>query len=202
MSTIAIAPSRLVLADRLGARSAVTNVAFILGGALLTAGAAQISIPMWPVPITGQTFAVLLVGTTLGLWRGLASMLTYVVLGAIGLPVFTGAQGGLDSLTSGPTVGYIIGFVLAGALTGWMAQRGLDRTVWGAVSIFLAGEAVIYAVGLPWLAVFLANAGAEHDVATTLSLGLVPFIIGDVLKAALAGALFPATWKLVNRRQR
>lgn len=202
MSSIAAAPTRLVLADRLGARSVVTNIAFVLGGAAVTAAAAQISIPMWPVPITGQTFAVLLVGTTLGMWRGLASMLTYVALGAIGLPVFTGAQGGLDSLTSGPTVGYIIGFVLAGALTGWMAQRGLDRSVWGAIGIFLAGEAVIYSVGLPWLAVFLASVGSSNDIATTLSLGLYPFIVGDLIKAALAGLLFPITWKLVNRRQR
>lgn len=200
MSTIAVAPTRFVLADRLGARSVATNIAFIVGGAALTAAAAQVSIPMWPVPITGQTFAVLLVGTTLGMWRGLAAMVTYILLGAVGLPVFTGAQGGLDSLTSGPTVGYIFGFVLAGALTGWMAQRGLDRSVWGAISIFLSGEVVIYAVGLPWLAVFLSSAGAENDIATTLSLGLYPFIIGDVIKAALAGLLFPLTWKLVNRR--
>lgn len=202
MSSLAVTSPRIVLADRLGAHNVLTNVAFILGGAILTAAVAQVKIPMWPVPITGATFAVLLVGTSLGMWRGLASMLTYVAMGAVGLPVFADFQGGIDSLTSGPTVGYIFGFVLAGALTGWMAQRGLDRSVWGAISIFLAGEVVIYAVGLPWLAMFLKNAGYEHDLSATLSAGLYPFIIGDIIKAGLAGALLPATWKLVNRRQR
>ena len=199
MSSIAFTPALPVLADRLGARSIATNAAFILGGAALTAGAAQISIPMWPVPITGQTFAVLLVGTTLGMWRGMLSMLTYLALGAVGLPVFTNAQGGLDSLMGGPTVGYLLGFVLAGALTGWLAQRGLDRRVWGAIAIFLAGEAVIYAVGLPLLASFLGSIDAPNDLASTLAAGFLPFIVGDVLKAALAGALLPLTWKLVNR---
>jgi biotin transport system substrate-specific component len=176
------------------------NTALVVGGAALTAGAAQISIPMWPVPITGQTFAVLLVGTTLGMWRGALSMVLYIALGAMGLPVFTGAQGGLDSLIGGPTVGYILGFVLAGALTGWLAERGLDRSVWGAVAIFAVGEAVIYAVGLPVLSSFLSSIGAPHDVAATLAAGFVPFVIGDVLKAVLAGALLPLTWKLVNKK--
>ena len=199
MSTIAFSPAQPVLADRLGARSLVTNIAFVFGGALLTAGAAQISIPMWPVPITGQSFAVLLVGTTLGMWRGLLSMLTYLALGALGLPVFTNAQGGLDSLSGGPTVGYLLGFVLAGAVTGWLAQRGLSRSAWGAATIFLAGELVIYAIGLPWLASFLGSVGAPNDVASTLTAGFYPFIVGDVLKAVLAGALLPLSWKLVNR---
>lgn len=200
MSSIALSPARPVLADRLGSRSLAMNTALVVGGAALTAGAAQISIPMWPVPITGQTFAVLLVGTTLGMWRGALSMVFYIALGALGLPVFTGAQGGLDSLIGGPTVGYLLGFVLAGALTGWLAERGIDRSVWGAAAIFVAGEAVIYAVGLPMLSNFLSGIGAPHDISATLAAGFTPFIIGDVLKAVLAGALLPLTWKLVNRK--
>ncbi len=197
--SIALSPSLPVLADRLGARTLATNTAFVVGGAGLTAIAAQISLPMWPVPITGQTFAVLLVGTALGMWRGLIAMALYLAMGAVGLPVFTNAQGGLESLSGGPTVGYLLGFVLAGALTGWLAQRGLDRSVWGAIAIFLAGEAVIYAVGLPMLSVFLRSIDVPSDLSATLLAGFYPFIVGDVLKAVLAGAVLPLTWKLVNR---
>ena len=198
MSTVSIAFPGLVLADKLGARSLVTNAAFVVGGALLTAAAAQISIPMWPVPITGQTFAVLLVGTALGMWRGLLSMIVYVVLGAVGLPVFTGGVGGFESLLGGPTVGYIFGFVIAAAACGWLARRGWDRSLWGAVFTFLVGEAVIYACGLPWLAFYLGSVGYPNDLVSVLGAGLYPFVIGDLIKAALAGTLLPLVWKFVR----
>jgi len=148
MSNITLAASRPVLADRLGARSIATDIAFIAAGAALTAGAAQIVIPMWPVPITGQTFAVLFVGATLGSLRGALSMLLYIGLGVAGLPVFAEGGAGLAKVL-GPTGGYMIGFVLAAALVGWLAQREWDRKVLGTIGAFLAGTVVIYAVGLP-----------------------------------------------------
>lgn len=201
MSSNTLAPSRPVLADRLFARSIVTDLVLVLAGAALTAGLAQLYIPMWPVPFTGQTFAVLLVGTTLGALRGALSMLVYALVGALGAPVFTEASSGW-SVISGPTGGYIIGFVLASVVTGWLAQRQWDRRVVGTLVTFLAGTATIYLVGLPWLATALASFGYPADLGSVLSAGLVPFLVGDLLKALLAAALLPAAWKLVGRRSR
>ena len=198
MSNFTLAASRPVLADRLGAHSIATDLGLVAAGAALTALAAQITIPMWPVPITGQSFAVLLVGPTLGAARGSISMALYMVLGAIGLPIFTAGKSGLAYI-AGPTGGYLIGFVLAAALTGWLAQRQWDRKVLGAFVTFLLGSVAIYAVGLPWLSVVLGQLGRPNDLMATLQAGLFPFIPGDILKAVLAGALLPTTWKLVNR---
>jgi len=201
VSNVTLAPARSVLVDSLGARSVAANITMVVAGAALTAGAAQLVIPMWPVPITGQTFAVLLVGTTLGALRGALSMVLYIALGAIGLPVFTEGSAGWHVI-AGPTGGYLIGFVLAAILTGWLAQRSWDRKVVGAGVAFLAGTAVIYAVGLPWLSVALGQLGYPNDLGATLQSGLMPFIPGDILKAAVAGALLPVTWKLVSRTQK
>jgi biotin transport system substrate-specific component len=198
MSNITLAASRPVLVDRLGSRSIVADLGFIAAGTALTAAAAQISIPMWPVPITGQTFAVLLVGTSLGAMRGALSMVLYMALGAFGLPIFTAGKSGLAYI-AGPTGGYLIGFVLAAIVVGWLAQRQWDRKVVGAFVSFLVGSVVIYSVGLPWLSVALGQLGRPNDLAATLQAGLYPFIPGDILKAAAAGALLPLTWKLVNR---
>ena len=198
MSNITRAASRPVLADRLGSRTLVTDVALIAAGAALTAGAAQIVIPMWPVPITGQTFAVLFVGATLGSLRGALSMLLYIGLGIAGLPVFAEGGAGLAKLT-GPTGGYMIGFVLAAALVGWLAQKQWDRKVLGTIGAFLAGTVVIYAVGLPWLSVALGQLGYPNDLNATLQAGLYPFIPGDLIKALVAGGLLPLAWKLSSR---
>lgn len=198
MSSLTIAPSRPVLADRLVAGSLATDIALVAAGAALTAGAAQIVIPMWPVPITGQTFAVLFVGATLGSLRGALSMLLYVGLGVAGLPVFAEGGAGLAKL-AGPTGGYMIGFVLAAALVGWLAQKQWDRKVLGTIGAFLAGTAVIYAVGLPWLSVALGQLGYPNDLSATLQAGLYPFIPGDLIKALVAGGLLPLAWKLSAR---
>lgn len=195
MSNLTLAPSRPVLVDRIGTRNLALDIALIAAGAALTAGAAQISIPMWPVPITGQTFAVLLVGTTLGALRGALSMALYVVLGAVGLPIFTAGKSGL-AYFAGPTGGYLIGFVLAAIVTGWLAQRQWDRRFVGTVVSFLAGTVVIYAVGLPWLSVALGQLGYPNDLNATLQAGFYPFIPGDILKAVVAGALLPLFWKI------
>ncbi len=201
MSNVTLAPARSVLVDSIGARSIAANITMVVAGAALTAGAAQIVIPMWPVPITGQTFAVLLVGTTLGALRGALSMVLYIALGAIGLPIFTEGSAGWHVI-AGPTGGYLVGFVLAAILTGWLAQRSWDRKIVGAGVAFLAGTVVIYAVGLPWLSVALGQLGYPNDLGATLQSGLLPFVPGDILKAVVAGALLPAAWKLVSRTQK
>lgn len=201
MSNLTLAPTRSVLADSIGARSIAANITMVVAGAALTAGAAQLVIPMWPVPITGQTFAVLLVGTTLGALRGALSMVLYIALGAIGLPIFTDGSAGWHVI-AGPTGGYLVGFVLAAILTGWLAQRSWDRKVVGAGVAFLAGTAVIYAVGLPWLSVALGQLGYPNDLSATLQAGLFPFVPGDILKAVAAGVLLPVTWKLVSRAKK
>ncbi|MDH6277803.1 biotin transport system substrate-specific component [Aurantimicrobium minutum] len=198
MSSIALASPREVLVDRWVAKSVTADLAVIAAGAALTAGAAQLVIPMWPVPITGQTFAVLFVGATLGSLRGALSMLLYVGLGVAGLPVFAEGGAGLAKL-AGPTGGYMIGFVLAAALVGWLAQKQWDRKVLGTIGAFLAGTAVIYAVGLPWLSVALGQLGYPNDLSATLQAGLYPFIPGDLIKALAAGGLLPLVWKLTTR---
>ncbi|PPG91055.1 biotin transporter BioY [Rathayibacter sp. AY1F3] len=201
MSPSSSALPRPVLADRLVTRSVATDALLVLAGAGLTAAMAQLFIPMWPVPFTGQTFAVLLVGTTLGALRGALSMLVYALVGALGAPVFTEGSHGWAVL-AGPTGGYIVGFVLASIVTGWLAQRQWDRRVLGTLVTFLAGTATIYLVGLPWLAAALASLGLPADLDSVLSAGLVPFLVGDALKALVAAALLPTTWAMLSRRSR
>ena len=184
--------TRPTLVDRFIPRSLAADLALIASGAALTALAAQISIPMWPVPITGQTLAVLLVGSVLGLSRGTLSMAFYVLLGALGLPVFTGAKA---LVFGGPTVGYLAGFIAAAALTGWLAQRQWDRKWFGVLASFVAGNAIIYAFGLPMLSIFLGSVGAPNDLAATLAAGFTPFLVGDAIKMILAAALLPLAWR-------
>jgi biotin transport system substrate-specific component len=176
----------------------VTDVLLVAGGAGFVALAAQVSIdlPFTPVPITGQTFAVLLVGAGLGALLGLASLGLYLFVGALGAPVYADGTHGWDVIT-GPTGGYLVGFVLAAGLIGYLAQRRWDRRFSSAVAAMLTGSVVIYLVGLPWLAEQI-DAGLEG----TLEAGLYPFVVGDLVKLYLAGALLPATWRLVERVRR
>ncbi len=195
MSTADAVLPRPVLADLLP-RGAVGDVALVVGAALLTALCAQIAVPLEPfspVPITGQTFAVLLTGAALGARRGAAGQALYVLLGAVGLPFYSEGEGGIDVLV-GTTGGYLVGFILAAAVVGWFAQRGMDRDVRTAAVAFLLGSIVIYAIGLPWLAVV-----ADLSLSETLVAGLLPFIPGGLLKAALAAGLLPAAWRLTGR---
>lgn len=206
MSTLTLAFGRPTLADRIFSRSLAIDIALVVAGTALTALAAQAVVPLWPVPMTLQTFAVLLVGTTLGPVRGALSMGLYLVVGVLGLPVFAEAKSGsLFSLTSG---GFVIGFILAAALVGYLAQREWDRRFVGTLVSFAAGTIVIYAVGLPWLFVSLSNLGPAvwHDylgfdsvLAATFGAGVLPFLVGDLLKALLAAALLPAAWRGVRR---
>jgi biotin transport system substrate-specific component len=182
-----------VLATRLLPRSRLVTAVLMISFALLTAAAAQIRIPLpfTPVPITGQTFAVLLSGAALGMWAGAGSQVIYLLLGGLGLPFFTEASGGWDVFL-GPTAGYLIGFPLAAALVGWMAERRQDRSVLGTAIAFVAGSAVIYGCGV------LGLMRLGLSLGEAISLGVLPFLVGDLLKAALAAALLPATWKLVG----
>lgn len=193
MYTIALAQGRPTLVDRILTRSIATDIVLIAAGAALTAVAAQIAVPLWPVPITGQTLAVLIVGSSLGALRGALSMVLYAVLGIIGLPVFSDQTHGV-SVVLGPTGGYIVGFILAAALTGWLAQRNWDHRILGAIASFAAGTVVTFAIGLPWLAVVL-----HLNLVQTLEGGLYPFILGGIIKALLAAGFIRLAWFGVNR---
>ena len=190
-STEVARPPR-VLAD-LVPGALVRDVALVVGAAALTGLAAQVSIPLpfTPVPISLQTFTVLLSGAALGPIRGGLGMALYLVAGVAGVPWFSEQRSGFDF----PSFGYIVGFVLAAVLVGWLARRGMDRSVPGTIAIMVAGNLVIYALGVSWLA---ASLGV--DLPRALELGAWPFLIGDALKIALAAGLLPAAWWLVRSR--
>ncbi|WP_299527484.1 biotin transporter BioY [uncultured Streptomyces sp.] len=196
MSTAA-APIRTgaVLADLLPAarhRYAV-DTALVLGGAALTGIAAQIAVPVpgSPVPVTGQTFAALLVGSALGARRGFLALAAYAVIGMAGMPWFTGGTSG----AGGASFGYILGMLLAATVVGALARRGGDRSVARTAGTMVVGSLLTYAVGVPYLAL---STGMSASAA--VAAGLTPFLVGDALKALLAMGALPATWKLVGRR--
>ncbi|MGW7382619.1 biotin transporter BioY [Streptomyces sp. NPDC054794] len=176
-----------------GAPARVRDVALVVGGAVLTGLAAQISVPVpgSPVPVTGQTFAALLVGTSLGAGRGFLSLALYAVAGVVGVPWFAGGTSGSAAVS----FGYILGMILASTVVGALARRGADRSMLRMAGAMLLGEAIIYAVGVPYLA-YAADISASSAIAN----GLTPFLIGDALKAALAMGLLPAAWRFVNKR--
>ncbi len=171
----------------------VRETLLILSGSLLVAALSQIRLPLpfTPVPLTGQTLAVLLVGAALGARRGAGSMLLYIGLGLVGLPVFAGGAQGLAYL-SGATGGYLVGFVAAAYVVGLLAERGLERNFRTALLPFTIGQAIIYTLGVGWLAVY------TDTFQQALTLGLVPFLIGDLIKLALAALLLPSAWKLAK----
>lgn len=179
---------RTVLADRVIPRSLATDAVLVVLGAALTAVLAQVVVPLQPVPITGQTLAVLLVGGALGSLRGAISMALYALVGALGLPVFSEASHGLGVLF-GATGGYIVGFVLAAALTGYLAERTWGKSFLGGLVSYFAGSVAVFAVGLPWLGFTLGL-----TVEQTLAAGLYPFIIGGVIKAVIAAGVIRAGW--------
>src|SRR5919106_2455429 len=190
-STDVVARPR-VLAD-LVPGAMIRDIALVVGAAALTGLAAQVSIPLpfTPVPISLQTFTVLLSGAALGPIRGGLGMGLYLVAGVAGVPWFSEQRSGFDF----PSFGYIIGFVLAAMVVGWLARRGLDRSVSGTVAIMVLGNIVIYAIGVTWLASSLGV-----DIPRALELGAWPFLIGDALKIALAAGLLPAAWWLARSR--
>ena len=181
------------LTSRIRANSWLVETTLILTGSLLIALSAQVAVPLAfsPVPVTAQTFVVLLIGALFGSRRGAATVIAYLSEGACGLPFF--AEGtGSAAILLGPTGGYLIGFVGAAYLTGWLAERGWDRGLLSTAAAMVLGNVVIYITGLAWLSSFV---GSEN----VLSLGFYPFIPGAVVKIALAAMLLPTAWKLIRR---
>jgi biotin transport system substrate-specific component len=169
----------------------IYDAIIVICASLLVGISAQIKIylPFSPVPITAQTFAVLILGTLLGSRRGVLAMLAYLIEGALGLPVFAGGVGAVTLI--GPTGGYLVGFVPAAYLVGRLAEMSWDRRVKTTVAAMIVGDAVLLAFGFAWLAVLTS-------VKTALATGVYPFIPGDLLKIALAAAVLPAGWKLLR----
>jgi len=172
-------------------KPAVRDLILVVLGSLFVAACAQVSIPLpfTPVPLTGQTFAVLLVGAVLGANRGAASLGLYMAEGALGLPFFAAGKSGIG----GPTTGYLIGFIVAAYVIGLLAERGMDRSLRTSLIPFFVGTVIIYAIGATWLAFSLSMTPLE-----AFNAGVLPFLIGDAIKLVLAGLILPAAWKLVK----
>lgn len=177
----------------------VTDVALVVAGSALMALLAQLEVklPFTPVPVTGQTLGVLLVGGALGSVLAGAALLLYLAWGAIGLPVYAGGESGIEYLGFGtPSAGYLWGMVIAAVLIGWLAEKRWDRGVGSAIGAFLLGEIVIFTIGVGWLA---NSIGVPVEKA--LELGLYPFVVGDILKVLLAAGAFPLLWRLLKRER-
>jgi biotin transport system substrate-specific component len=178
------------------------SVVLAVAGSLFVAGAAQVTVPFWPVPMTLQTMAVLLVGGAYGARLGAATLALYALEGAIGLPFFAGGKGGifddkLDYVIPASSMGYVVGFVLAAALVGYLAQSGWINSFFRMVAATVAGAAVLYVPGLIWLAIWASQTqGLDAVVAVQKSLawGLYPFLVGDAVKAVIAGLGLSAAW--------
>lgn len=183
------------------------NAVLAIAGSLLVAIAAQVRIPFWPVPMTLQPLAVLLVGGAFGARLGASTMGLYAIEGFVGLPVFSGLRAGLfdgklDYLFPAPSTGYILGYILAAALIGYLAECGWIASAPRMVLAALIGAAVLYVPGLLWLATwYIVTQGLSTDVAVSSAIakGLVPFIPGDIVKAVIAGLGLAGGWSLVKR---
>ncbi len=194
------ASSRLTLADHICPLSQFNTVSllrdtlFVVSFSIFVALCAQISfrLPNTPVPVTLQTLGVLLTGATLGSRRGGLALLTYLAEGAAGLPVFAEGSSGIARLI-GPTAGYLWSFPIAASITGWLCEKGLDRTFTTSALAMLPGSVSIYLLGVPWLALVL-----KLSLPVALTTGMLPFLLGDVIKLCVASALLPATWKLTK----
>ena len=194
VSASAPLPRHLVLADLVPAVRA-RNVVLVTAGVLFMALLAQVAVPVpgSPVPITGQTLGVVLTAAALGPLRGTAVQVFYILAGAVGLPFYSEASGGYD-VVFGATGGYVVGFIPAAYLIGLAAKHGADRRLWQSLPLFVAGQAVIFAVGVPWLA-----ASTGQSLPWALENGFYPFILGGVVKAALAAVVLGGAWQVVRR---
>jgi len=176
--------------------SLLFDAGLVLVGSAVIALSAQVAFPLpfSPVPVTGQTFGVLLVASMLGRARGLAAVMAYLAEGAAGLPVFAGMAAGPAALL-GPTGGYLMGFLPGAYLCGWLAERGFDRTPLRTICSMILGNVAIFALGLPWLARFVGSSNVW-------ALGFWPFLAGDVVKIGLAAALLPLGWRALGAKER
>ena len=199
MSAIAVPARRPVLADALAPHcTRLQDAGLVLAGVGVVALLAQVTIPLPLVPITGQTLGVILVGAALGSRRGAAALLTYLLIGLAGAPVFAEFSGGPASVLS-PSFGFLLGFVPAAFVAGWFAERAWDRTPLLAMAGFVAASAVPFLFGVPYLAMILdAVMGVELGLGGVLAAGLWPFIPGGLVKAAMAAVLIPAAWRGVR----
>lgn len=196
-------PRTSVLADTFiasdgGAMRLAKQAVLVMMATFLITASAHVRIPMWPVPVTMQTFAVLLVGVAYGPALAGTSLLAYLGLGAAGIAVFTGngaAQGGLAYMT-GPTGGYLAGFLIAAVVVGWLARKGWDRSFMRMAAAFLAGNAIIYLFGLSWMAALFAE---EKGMTWVVQWGMANFLPGDLLKVALAAAIVPLISNALQR---
>ncbi|MGC4046188.1 MAG: biotin transporter BioY [Armatimonas sp.] len=173
-------------------RTVARDILLVTGASLLVAALAQVSIPLpfTPVPVTGQTLGVLLVGIALGSRQAALAMALYVLEGAIGLPFFAGGKSGLG----GPTTGYLLAFPIAAFFTGWLAERGWDRKPLTAAMAMLSGSLIIFGLGASWLSVYTGG------IAKAFQLGVLPFIPGDLIKTSIASGVLPLTWSLLGKR--
>ncbi len=200
---------RPVLADLIArpsdrARAIALDAGLVVAGATVVALLAQVEVPLWPVPITGQTLAVVVVGAALGARRGAAALVTYLLAGLGGLPVFAGFTGTVAAVAK-PSFGFVIGFVFAAFVAGWFAERAWDRRPLLAFVGFVAASAIPFIFGIPYMA-FILNVvgGGAFGIGEILQFGLWPFIVGGLIKAALAALLIPAAWagvRAVDRRK-
>lgn len=187
-----------VLADRLGASSLAKDAVLVLAGASLVGVLAQVSVPMWPVPITGQTLGVLLVGAILGSRRGALSLVSYMLLGLAGMPWFSAASGGLAALAK-PSFGYIVGFIPAAWLIGKLSEHAWDRHLWLSLAGFGGATLVPFMVGIPYMWAVLRIGGVHLSFAETMNAGFTPFIVGGIIKAAAGAAVMGGLWKAWER---
>lgn len=192
MVASALARPRLVLAD-LVPGALTRDVALVLAGAGITGLAAQVSIhtSLSPVPFTLQTLAVLATGAALGSVRGVLSMLLYVLAGSAGLPWFEGHTSGF----SGPSAGYLVGFVLAAGVVGELARRGNDRNIWRTALLMVAGNVAVYVPGVIWL----MHEVPSYSFGQALHAGVTVFLVSDLAKLVVAALVFPTAWRLVRR---
>lgn len=206
MTTTTISSSSQVLADLFPrrdsrSRAVIQDAVLVVGFALLTAIAAQIEIPLGftPVPLTGQTFAVLLSGAVLGMRRGALSQLVYWFAGLTGLPFYSGGAGGWEKGT-GATMGYLIGFVVASGAIGYLAEKKHDRNFATSLPAMLLGSTIIYAFGAAWLSIHL-NLPLANGEQNAISLGVAPFLVGDLLKALVAAGCTTSVWAAISKNK-
>ncbi len=193
----------IVVGERISAR--VRHAILVVVGVIVVVATANVAVPVpgTPVPVTAQTFGVLVVGGALGFRRGIMAAALYLLIGAVGLPVYAQHAAGVDTFASigtggivlAPTGGYLLGFVLAAGLVGRLAELGWDRTIAGSLAAFSLGTLVIYLVGLPWLAISLGVSARE-----AVDLGLAPFLVGDAVKLLVVAGIFPTAWWVIGKR--